>query len=37
MLEIQGTYTVYIVKFTVYIYLYMYLLKGISAWYSEQR
>ena len=37
MLEIQGTYTVYIVQCTVYIYLYMYMLKGTSAGYSEQR
>ena len=37
MLELQGTYTVYIVQSTMYIYLYMHMLKGTSAWYSEQR
>ena len=31
MLEIQVTYTMYIVQFTVYIYLYMYMLKGTSV------
>ena len=36
MLGIQGTFTVYIVWCTVYIYLYMYILKGTSAGYSEQ-
>ena len=37
MLEIQGTHTVYILQCTVYIYFYIYMLKGTSAGYSEQR